>query len=69
MKNATGQNCNVNGEKTRGMEGIIPLGMCLERYTVKKRLSVLPSPAGMSLTKLSLAGNYQIIPVQEEFGK
>jgi hypothetical protein len=26
-------------------------------YTVKKRLSVFPSPAGMSLTKPSLAGN------------
>jgi hypothetical protein len=27
-------------------------------YTVKKRLSNFPSPAGMSLTKLLLAGNY-----------
>ena len=26
-------------------------------YTVKKRLSIFPSPAGMSLTKLSLKGN------------
>jgi hypothetical protein len=26
-------------------------------YTVKKRLGIFPSPAGMSLTKLSLAGN------------
>jgi hypothetical protein len=25
-------------------------------YTVKKRLGILPSPAGMSLTKLSQAG-------------
>jgi hypothetical protein len=25
-------------------------------YTVKKRLAVFPSPGGMSLTKLSLAG-------------
>ncbi len=25
-------------------------------YTVKKRLTFFPSPAGMSLTKLSLAG-------------
>ncbi len=35
----------------------------------KKRLAVFPSPAGMSLTKLSLAGNYKIIPRQVEFGK
>jgi hypothetical protein len=30
-------------------------------YTVKKRLSIFPSPAGMSLTKLSLAGYNLII--------
>jgi hypothetical protein len=30
--------------------------------TVKKRLSFFPSPAGLSLTNLSLAGNYSIIP-------
>ncbi len=30
-------------------------------YTVKKRLTIFPSPAGMSLTKLSLAGNDIII--------
>ncbi len=35
----------------------------------KKRLAVFPSPAGMSLTKLSLAGNNLIIPTQGEFGK
>ncbi len=28
----------------------------------KKRLSIFPSPAGMSLTKLSVAGNNLIIP-------
>ncbi len=33
-----------------------------------KRLAVLPSPAGMSLTELSLAGNYLNIPVNREFG-
>jgi hypothetical protein len=27
-------------------------------HTVKRRLAVFPSPAGMSLTKLSLAVNY-----------
>jgi hypothetical protein len=37
-------------------------------YNVKKRLLFFPSPAGMSLTKLSLAGNNLITPVQGEFG-
>ncbi len=32
----------------------------------KKRLDVFPSPAGTSLTKLSLAGNNYIIPGQGE---
>jgi hypothetical protein len=41
----------------------------LETNTVKKRLAVFSSPAGMSLTKLSLAGNYYIIPGQGEFDK
>jgi hypothetical protein len=31
-------------------------------YTVKKRLAIFPSPAGMSLTKRSLADNNEIIP-------
>jgi hypothetical protein len=31
----------------------------------KKRLAGLPSPSGMSLTKLSLDGNYLIIPAWE----
>jgi hypothetical protein len=41
-----------------------------QRYhdTVKKRLTIFPSPAGMSLTKLSLAGINLIIPGQGEFG-
>ncbi len=34
-------------------------------YTVK--IVFFPSPAGMSLTKLSLAGNNLIIPGQGEF--
>ncbi len=34
----------------------------------KKRFAIFPSPAGMSLTKLSLAGNNLIIPGQREFG-
>ena len=38
-----------------------------EINTVKKRLAVILSPARMSLTKLSLAGNNLIIPGQGEF--
>jgi hypothetical protein len=37
------------------------------QYTVKK-VAVFLSPAGMSLTKLFLAGNILIIPGQREFG-
>jgi hypothetical protein len=29
--------------------------------TVKKSFSIFPTPAGMSLTKLSLEGNYDVI--------
>ncbi len=35
----------------------------------KKRLTVLPSPAGMSLTKLSLDGNNYIFPGKKNIGK
>jgi hypothetical protein len=35
----------------------------------KKRLAVFPSPAGMSLIKLSQGGNNLIIPSQGELGK
>jgi hypothetical protein len=43
----------------------------LFHFTVhcKKRLSIFPSPAGMSLTKRSVAGKSLIIPAQGEFGK
>jgi hypothetical protein len=52
------------------------IGKCLKRrksqlYALlhcKKRLAVFPSPAGMPLTKLSLAENNQIISWQGEFG-
>jgi hypothetical protein len=37
------------------------------QYTVKKVID-FPAPAGMSLTKLSLAGNNLITPGQGEFG-
>jgi hypothetical protein len=36
---------------------------CKKRFT-----KIFPSPAGMSLTKLSLAGNNLIIPDRREFG-
>jgi hypothetical protein len=45
------------------------LGKQGPRYTVIKRLAIFPSPALMSLTKLSLAGNNLIIPGQGEFRK
>jgi hypothetical protein len=42
-----------------------PLRRKLASTHRKKRLPTFPSPAGMSLTKLSLAGNNLIIPAQE----
>jgi hypothetical protein len=36
------------------------------RLHCKKRLVVFPSPAVMSLTKLSLAGNYSLLFEREE---
>jgi hypothetical protein len=44
------------------------LSSSLQVYTVK-RLAIFPSPAGMSLTKLSLTRKNLTIPVQGEFGK
>jgi hypothetical protein len=44
-------------------------GVLSLQYTVKKRLAIFRSPAGMSLTKKSQAGNNLIIRGQEEFGK
>jgi hypothetical protein len=40
----------------------------LKRYYTVKKLSFFPSPAGMSLTNLSLAGNNLIIPGQGDMG-
>ncbi len=34
----------------------------------KKSLAIFPSPAGMSLANLSMAGNNLTIPGQDEFG-
>jgi hypothetical protein len=36
-------------------------------YTVKKRFAIFPSPAGMSLIKLTLDGTNLILPAQGEF--
>jgi hypothetical protein len=41
----------------------------LKQLHCKKRLAVFPTPAGISLTKLSLDGTNLIIPDQGEFGK
>jgi hypothetical protein len=41
----------------------------LSTYTVKKGFAIFPSPAGMSLIKLSLDGNNLIISAQGEFGQ
>jgi hypothetical protein len=35
----------------------------------KKMLAIFPSPAGMSLTKLSLGGKNLIFPAQGEFSQ
>ncbi len=54
------------------IEGLYILGLLVTsspKRHCKKRLAVFPSPAWMSLTKLSLAGNNLIIPNQGEFGK
>ncbi len=40
----------------------------LRQVHCKKRLAIFLSPAGMSLTKLSLVGNYFNIPCKLEFG-
>jgi hypothetical protein len=38
-------------------------------FDLLKSFSIFPSPAGMSLTKLSLGRNHEIIPAQGDFGK
>jgi hypothetical protein len=47
------------------------LALMMKKASVhcKKWLNIFPSPAGMSLTKLSLSWNNLIIPDQREFGK
>jgi hypothetical protein len=47
------------------------MGFPLEKYFLhcKKRFAIFPSPAGVTLTKLSLDGNTLIITAQGEFGQ
>ncbi len=59
----------VAGRSTTSMSAIQGVVHVRKRYTVKKRLAVFPSPAEMSLTKLSLVWNNLIITGQGEFGK
>jgi hypothetical protein len=52
----------MSGETAGGYGMVLPCETELtwevrRSYTVKKRFAVFPSPAGMSPTKLSLAGN------------
>ncbi len=42
----------------------VTAGEGIGEYTVKKGLTIFPSPAGMSLTELSLGGNNLNIPAQ-----
>jgi hypothetical protein len=48
---------------------MMPLMLRLFGFSIhcKKTFAIFPSPAGMSLIKLSLDGNYLIIPAQGEF--
>jgi hypothetical protein len=62
----------LTGEGSGGGGGVKRVGnrrAGRETYTVKKRLSISPSPGGVSLTKLCLAWNYEIFPGQGEFGQ
>jgi hypothetical protein len=44
------------------------LDKTVDDTTLQKKVIDFPFPAGMSLTKLSLAGNYEINPGQGKFG-
>ncbi len=48
---------------------IVLMHVSNSHYTVKKRLAVFPSPAGMSLTELSLAGNNDVPAGDGKFSK
>jgi hypothetical protein len=56
-------------EGTRKVKKEDEINCILNPPNSKKRFAVFPSPAGTSLTKLSLAWNNLIIPGQGGFGK
>jgi hypothetical protein len=58
----------VPGEASNRVQAS-PIKIKTTQLHCKKRLAIFPSPAGMSLTKLSLAGNILIILGQGGFGK
>ncbi len=58
------QYCTASGSRNLGTVCKITIQ---KLYSVKKMIFLHPSPAGMSLTKLSLAGNIEIIPGQGDF--
>ncbi len=66
MGNMTG-GCKEAGRQPSNFIGLVDMfGLC-PRYTVKKSLPIFSSPAGMSLTKLSLVEKMLVIPGQGEF--
>jgi hypothetical protein len=65
----TDQKATKEGEKdVKAVRPFLRTGIELRGYNCKKRLAVFLSPAGMSLTKLSLAGNNLMISDPREFG-
>ncbi len=63
------ERCLRNGTTTRSTrKGTFAQGPPNDSLHCKKRLLFFPSPAGMSLTKLSLAGTNLTIPGRGEFG-
>jgi hypothetical protein len=73
MKGVAKDSDMITEDGTKGQRTTVRKGrrLCGGRtvHTVKK-LAIFPShPAGLSLTKLSLAGNNLIFPDQGEFGK
>jgi hypothetical protein len=70
------QSCIVRFYRIRNLYGFgrkfaeIGTMLCRSEFSLhfKESFEVFPSPAGMSLTKLFLAGNNLIIPGQGEFG-
>ncbi len=58
--------CGLHSRLKGSSAGYVnPTDLILRALHCKKRLAILPSPAGMSHTKLSLAGNYLVFPPRE----